>query len=197
MMFIPVTDNRYFTLGVDNLLLEQVSVYTADEYELAYPLISSSMPNIFSANLRDEIELFVTSAPPAFKVPIDDLISLSCYYYNDWESVNAVTDDVIKAEAVENLRKSLLRASYDSVTADEMLQEQIAMLTEALQRFIGVIVGVLSRAGVPAIMDYGSCYRLSNLDNIGNVYFTIRTPSSVYVELDGEEESTIHELRGF
>lgn len=185
--FPPVMDDRYFTLGTDNNILQNVLLYEATQYEQAYPGLCFSKPEMFSINLQDEIAHFITKAPPMFEVNVDCVIELACYYYCDWDSVVAVTDEFIHADVLNKVRTNLISAQYDLAHAEELLQDHIVMLSEALQRFIGVIIGVLSRMGAPAIMDYGSCYRLENITDNGDVYFRLRNPTQVYAELEGEE----------
>lgn len=183
----PVQDDRYFTAGTDNVILQNIPLYDAEQYEQIYPFLFAVKPEIFSINLRQELGQFIASAPPMFGVNADCVIELACYYYCDWDSVVAVTDEFIQADVINKVRDSLIAAHYDVAYAENMLQEYISVLSQALTQFIGVVIGVLSRMGAPAIMDYGCCYRLEQIDDNGNVYFRLRNPTVVYAELEGEE----------
>ena len=59
------------------------------------------------------------------------------------------------------------------------------VLSGALTTFIGIIIGMLTRARIPAITEYGCCYRLENIDDFGNVFFRLRNPSQVFADLNG------------
>lgn len=186
-MYVHIGDDRYFTSGTDNVILQEIELYDSDQYEREYPRISSTMPEIFCVNLQDEILRFMTTASPQFEIDIEDVIDLACYYYCDWDAVVAVTDEFVNDYVLDKVRKSLVLAQYDVKTAEDMLQDLIVMLGEALKHFIGIIIGVLSRAGVPAIMDYGSCYRMKYIDNFNNIFFQLRNPPQVYDEISGED----------
>lgn len=186
-MPMRITDDRYFTAGTDNAILNEVQLYEPEMYEQSYPFIESTMPAKFSVNLYDEIIEFTTKAPPQFEIVIEEVIDLACYYYCDWDSVVAVTDEFLHIEALERARRSLTLANYDVKAAEEILQDMIVMLSDALKRVIGIIVGVLSRANAPAVVDYGSCYRLTGIDPYGNAYFELKNPSVVFATLEGDE----------
>lgn len=186
-MYIPVSDDRYFTSGTDNNLLQEIPLYEPEQYEEIYAKLSTIMPEMFSINLKEEIMEFTTTAPIQFEIAVDHVIDLACYYYCDWDSVVAVTDEFLHAEIKNKVMRSLTLAHYDTASADAMMQDLIVMLSEALQKFINAIIGVLSRTSAPAIMEYGCCYRLNNIDHFGNVFFILKNPTQVYSELEGDE----------
>ena len=101
---------------------------------------------------------------------------------------------LFRSEVLEKVRKVLLVMEYDYAVAEAFLQQELELLTKALQRFIGIIIGLLSRSGAPSIMDYGCCYRLSNLLDSGTAFFSIRDPSGVYTELEDTDPNT---MKGF
>lgn len=179
-MYIPITDDRYFTAGTDHEVLFDTPFYTSEEYDEVYPTLVETMPGIFSVNLKEAMTKFATSSPPAFGVSLEEVIELACYYYADWDSVVAVTDELVRTETTHELRKSLTAVFLDVQAAEHELQNQLAMLTESLRDFINIVVGVLSRSNIPSIMDFGCCYRFYQIDNAGNVYFKIAVPEVVY-----------------
>lgn len=193
-MFLQITDNRYFTLGVDDILSQNLDAYDVEQYEREYPRISSTMPELFSINLKEEIENFITKAPPQFKITIEQVIELACYYYSDWETMVAVIDEFIQIEVLFEAKKNLILTSLDIDRDTLILEELMGMLSEALTNFIGIIIGMLTRAGIPAIAEYGCCCRLENIDDYGNVYFRLCNPSQVYAELEG---GLYHGRQGF
>ena len=185
-MNLPINEHSYFMLGLDDRITEAVPYYTSAEYEIAHSSILLKMPLLFSINLKKEIVTFITKAPPHFVSNINQVIEIACYYYNDWESVVAVTDEFIQTEVLDKVRNSLV-VSYDGNTsiAQERLDDIIAQLATALVEFITTIIDVLSRAGVPGIEDYGSAYRLDCVHDSGDIYFRLHTPEQVRAELEG------------
>lgn len=184
-MFIPITDNRYFTLGVDEELSLKVDAYDPEQYEREYPRISSTMPELFSLNLIGELETFITSAPPQFEVTAERAIELACYYYSDWDTMVVVIDEFIHTEVFFKAEKDTVAARHISPEAAARLEEAMVTLSVALTNFIGVIIGMLTRARIPAITEYGCCYRLEDIDDNGNVFFRLQNPSQVYADLNG------------
>lgn len=183
-MYVTINDDRLHTLGVDNNLLTSVPFYEDCEYEQMYPLLSVTLPEMFSVNLRDAIGQFLSQVNPAFGVTVHEIIDLACYYYSDWDSVVAVTDEFLHVGAIGEMRKHMNAALYDTIAGEIEMQRQIDMLSDAVKQFIGIIIGVLSRNNVPAIMDYGSCYKLTHIDDFGNVYFKMSVPSAVLDAVD-------------
>lgn len=182
---IPITDDRLFTKPADTNVFTNTPFYTAEEYEYEYPVMLLGMPNIFSINLQDDIIEFMTSTPPAFTVNMHEVIDFACFYYSDWDTAHmAVMDEFIEVNALDEIRQHLVRACYDYATAEKELQRQIDMLSEALRKFITTVLSVLARANVPAIMDFGSCYRLENIDDWGNVFFKIQPPDRIFDEIE-------------
>lgn len=179
-----MSEGRYFLMGVDPLTLEDVAVYTEDEYEFRWPLIRMSYPEMFSINLFDAMNEFLTSSPQQFDIEIEEAIDLACFYYCDWDSVKAITDDFLNAAVIEEARVSLIRTYGSSDRADSVLQDSIAVMTSALQAFISTVISVLGRVGAPAIVDYGSCYRLDRISDSGDVYFKMRNPCQVFYYLE-------------
>lgn len=190
-MIIPNGDDRYFTMGVDQGLFDFIPIYTCDEYELHHPRLVERMPFQFCITLREEIIRFVTSVPPMLPVEVPDVIDLACFYYCDWESVVAVTDEFVSSRDLEGLREGLRLARADPRRIDEQIQEQLIMLTAALQKLIGAIIGVLQRALCPAVMDYGCVYRLADLRDDGLVVFQLANPTQVFGALEGAEGNRI------
>ncbi|BAW19132.1 hypothetical protein [Ralstonia phage RP31] len=186
-MNVPIGDDRYFMQGVDNLLLSEIPVYSDDEYELRWPLIQLSYPQLFSINMLGEMDTFLTSMPQQFEVEIEEAIDLACFYYCDWDSVVAITDEFLNEAIIEEARVGLIRNLGCAVTAETALQDSMAMLTTALQTFLNSIIGVLSRTGAPAIQDYGCIYRLDHIDDFGNVYFRMMNPSQIFYYLESED----------
>lgn len=179
-------EDRYFMRGIDHSLLEEVSTYTEYEYEFRYPLIQMSMPQLFSINMLDELNKFMTSVPPHFDVEVEEVIDQACYYYCDWDSVVAVTDEFLNTAIIEEVRVALVQNYESTVRADNVLQDSIAILSSALQTLIAAVIGVLARIGAPAITDYGCCYRLHRIDNSGNVYFNLMNPSQIFQYLEND-----------
>jgi hypothetical protein len=190
-VYVPIKDDRYFTLGVDSNLFESTSLYEANEYEGMYRLTISHMPAIFSINLRHEISQFVISVPPAFDITMHEVIDVACYYYADWDSPVIATDDFIDQQVVHSLREGLLVAGIPPLMVEREVDRQVEMLSETLKNFIGMIIGILTRCDVPAIVDFGSAYRLERIDECGNVFFKITPPEVVYQAI----EDNIHATR--
>lgn len=186
-MAFPITDNRYFTLGVDNELSKIIDVYDPETYEREYPRISTQFPDMFSLNLKSEMEVLVTSSPQQFEVTAERAIELACYYYSDWDTMIVVIDEFIHTEIFHKAEKDTIALRHIDAEAAARLEEAMIMLSEALTTFIGVIIGLLTRARIPAISEYGCCYRLENIDDYGNVYFRLCNPSQVYIELEGRD----------
>lgn len=184
-MSVPITDNRYFTLGVDEELSTKIEAYDPEVYEREYPRISTQLPEMFSINLKGEMEVFITSSPPQFEVTVNRAIDLACYYYSDWDTMVVVMDEFIHTEVFHKAEKDTLAARHASPEAAARLEEAMIALSEALTAFVGVIIGMLTRARIPAITEYGCCYRLENIDDYGNVFFRLRNPSQVYADLNG------------
>ena len=184
-MSVPITDNRYFTLGVDDALAQEVPCYDSEEYESAFPSLATVLPEMFSLNLKSELEVFLTSSPPQFEVTADRAIDLACYYYSDWETMGVVIDEFIHTEVFQKAEKDMLAVRHLHPEAAAHLDEAMIILSGALTTFIGVIIGMLTRARVPAITEYGCCYRLENIDDFGNVYFRLRNPSQVFADQCG------------
>jgi hypothetical protein len=185
-MMIPIRDKRYFMGGVNSLILQATRVLTAEEYERIFPQIESSYPTLMSINMRDAMETFITNAPPSFNVTVDDVFDCSCFFYSDWDSIVAVTDEFIQAQGVEDVRRWLLQVDPDPEVAEARLQDLILMLDAALKNLISTIIGVLSRANAPAIIDYGCCYRLNSIRNDGTVVFQLSNPSVVYQDIEDD-----------
>jgi hypothetical protein len=186
-MFVPITDDRLHTLGVDENKLHEVPFYEDCEYEQAYPILNRLLPEMFSVNLKGPIEQFLAKIPPTFGVTVHEVIDLACYYYSDWDSVVAVTDEFIHVGALQEIRKNMVLAHYDTVTAEAEIQRCIDMLSEAVRELINIVVGMLSRNNVPAIMDFGSSYKLARIDDFGNAYFSMATPSAVYDAVENQQ----------
>lgn len=184
-MSIPITDNRYFTLGVDDELARSLDIFDPQEYEREYIRMSIEMPELFSLNLKEEIEILITTSPPRFRVDPDRAIELACYYYSDWNTMVTVIDEFIQTELYMRAEKELILSQDCTPEVIEKLDEEAILVSGALTRFIGVIIGLLTRAGAPAITEYGCCYRLENIDDFGNVFFRLRNPSQVYADLCG------------
>lgn len=189
-MYVPITDNRYFTCGVDSTLFESTPLYEANEYEGMYLWMISHMPAIFSLNLRQEISQFIIAVPPAFNITIHEVIDVACYYYADWDSPVIATDDFIDQQIVHSLREGLLLSGIPPLMVEREVDRQVEMLSETLRNFIGMIIGVLSRCDVPAVVDFGSVYRLDNIDVHGNAFFKITPPEVVYQVIDDNIEAT-------
>lgn len=189
-MYVPIKDDRYFTLGIDSNLFQSTPLYEADEYEGMFLLTISHMPAIFSLNLRQEISQFAISVPPAFNITIHEVIDVACYYYADWDSPVIATDDFIDQQIVHSLREGLISAGIPSIMVENEVDRQIEMLSETLRNFIGMIIGVLSRCDVPAIVDFGSAYRLESIDECGNVFFKITPPEAVYQAIEDNIQAT-------
>jgi hypothetical protein len=184
--FFPINNTSYFTLGLDDSITQKVPCYTLEEYTATYPNILLTMPVLFSLNLKNEIETFVTKAPPHFVTDIKQVIDMACYYYNDWESVVAVTDDYIQTDVLEKVRYAIAADCLgDAVLAQKRLDDIIADLATALVEFITSIIGVLSRARSPGVMDCGSAFRLDNVHESGDVYFQLRSPTQLQAEMEG------------
>lgn len=187
-MFVPIQDERLFIQAPDTKLFTSTPFYTADEYEAQYPIIIMQKPEIFSINLQQEIMEFVTSCPPGFKAQVHEIIDFGCFYYSDWDSAHmAVLDEFIEVGAADDVRQNLTIGLYDALEAEKELQRQLEMLSEALKKFLTVILGVLARCDTPAILDFGSCYRLMRIDDFGNVYFKMEIPSRVFDEIENSE----------
>ncbi len=184
-IFTPINDDRFFMGGLDNSILQDIPTYEVDEYRLMYPIIQLRLAHKFSINMQEEITEFITSVSPLLQVDVPAVIDLICFYYNDIDPVISVADEFVDNQKVEEIFNTLVQLHYDTETAQQLLEAQIAVLTDAMRPFIEVITGVLSRVGVPAIYNYGSCYRLSNIDSVYNVFFTIRHPDNVDEELNG------------
>lgn len=185
--YIPINDDRFFIGGLDSLIMQSIPTYEEEEYRVLYPEIQRRLFNTFSINMQEAIVEFITTVSPLLHVDIKDVIDLACFYYNDMDSVVSIVDEFVDEKTTNDILNELILAHYDVQAANQLLEAQIAMLTDALRPFIDLITGVLSRAGVPAIFNYGSCYRLFNIDDSYNVYFTIRNPDSVYEELFGSD----------
>jgi hypothetical protein len=184
-MFVPILDDRLFTKPADTNLFTSTPFHTAEEYEQEYPLLLMRGPELFSINLQDDLIEFITSVPPGFKADIHEVIDFACFYYSDWDTAHmAVLDEFIEANALDEIRRNMMIAHYDFFTAEKELQRQIDMLSDALRKFVNVILGMLARANVPAIMDFGSCYRLFKVDDFGNVFFRLENPTRVYDEVE-------------
>lgn len=187
-MFVPIQDERLFVQTPDTKLFTSTPFYTADEYDLEYPLIVTRKPEMFSINLKNEIMEFMTSCPPGFKAQVQEIIDFGCYYYSDWDSAHmAVLDEFIEVGAADDVRKELTLGLYDAFEAEKELQRQLEMLSEALKKFLTVILGVLAHCDTPAIENFGSCYRLHHIDDLGNAYFKMEIPSRVYDEIENSE----------
>lgn len=186
-MNVPIGDDRFFLMGVDRDILHRTDHYLADEYERAFPLIETTYPRAFSINLRDDIVAFLTSAPPAFKVTVDEVIDLACFYYSDWDSIVAVADEFIQAQTIEDIRQSLRLAGLCTMAVEQQTQTLVIMLSDALKRFLGVIIGMLSRTNAPMIADYGCCYRVGAMFDDGTVLFQLSNPSVVYAYIEDNE----------
>ena len=184
-MSVPITDNRYFTLGVAEDLAPEIPCYDSGEYESAFPSLSTVLPEMFSLNLKNELEVFITTVPPQFEVTADRAIDLACYYYSDWETMVVVIDEFIHTEVFHKAEKEILAARISQPEAVARLENDMMVLSGALTTFIGVIIGMLTRARIPAIAEYGCCYRLENIDDYGNVFFRLRNPSQVFADQYG------------
>lgn len=184
-MYVPIMDDRLFTKPIDTNLLTTTPFYTAEEYEQEYPRLTMRMPEMFSINLQDDVIEFITSVPPGFSATIEEVIDFACFYYSDWDTAHmAVIDEFVEVTALNDVRKNLTLACYDFFTAEKELQRQVEMLSDALKKIVNVILGVLARCNVPAIMDFGSCYRLMRVADNGDVYFKMEVPSRVYDEIE-------------
>lgn len=183
---VPFGDNRYFTAGADNALMQNTELYEVDNYDLMFGMIAQSYPNTICINLREEMDQFLASAPPVFDIKIEEIIELACFYYCDWDSVVAVTDEFLQAQTIEDLRQELAKHIADENALQERVNDTIAVLSQALQRFIGVVIGVLTRANAPAIVDYGCCYRLESIWDNGTVFFQLCNPARVRANLEDD-----------
>lgn len=190
-MYVPFENTRYHTLGSDSKLLEKTALYSDKEYELAYPFILRTKPALFSLNLRDEIAQFLTTAPPAFNATVHEVIDVACYYYSDWDSPMVVTDEFIDDQVLTSMRLQMALLPYTPQEAEDAVQFQIQMLSEALRTFISVIVGALARYGSAAVEDFGSIYRLDNIDEAGNVFFKIIPPDAVFEAVQENYQATL------
>jgi hypothetical protein len=190
-MIVPNGDDRYFTMGVDQGLFDFIPIYAVEEYDEHYPRILQRMPERFSITLREEIVRFVTSVPPSLHVEVADVIDLACYYYCDWESVVAVTDEFLSSRDLESLRQDLRVALSDPKRIEEQIQEQLIMLTGALQKLIGTVISVLQRFMSPAVSDFGSVYRLADIWDNGLVVFQMCNPTQIHGALEDAEGNRI------
>lgn len=177
-MYVPF-ETRFFTLGVDDKILQSTGFYNDEEYEAIYPFISNNMPEMFSINLREQIIQFGTTRPPQFNISVQEVIDLACYYYSDTDSIRAVTDEFVDDQALAVIRLQLTKTHADPRTVERILHSQIEMLGEAIKDVISVVISTLSRFGVAAVEDFGSVYRLTNIDDIGNAFFQLQSPDIV------------------
>ena len=177
-MYVPF-ETRFFTLGVDENILKNTGFYTDEEYDAIYPLISNNMPEMFSINLREQIVQFGTTRPPQFNISVHEVIDLACHYYADGDSIRAVTDEFVNDQALAIMRLQLGKTYLDPRTVEQVLHSQIEMLGEAIKDVISVVISALSRFNVPAVEDFGSVYRLTNIDDIGNAFFQLQSPDIV------------------
>jgi hypothetical protein len=185
-MPFPITDDRLHTLGVNLDILHEVPFYEDCEYEQVYPVLSATLPEIFSVNLFKELSQFVSQVLPIWGVTAYEIIDLACFYYSDWDSILLATEDFISAGAMYEVRQNMIAAHYDLVVAEAEIQRQLDMLKEASRELIDIVVGALSRNNVPAIVNFGSSYKLHNIDDFGNVYFKMVTPQAVYDAVDNQ-----------
>lgn len=185
-MYVAIEDDRYHLQGVDHLKMSNAKVYTDEEYALYYGMLRTSYPDMFSINLFKQMNELLSTVDLAFDIQLEEVIDFACYYYCDWESVVAITDEFISAQCIQDLHSSLLKGLEDPVKASVALAEFVGILNSALQKFITDIISVLSRTSAPAIIDYGCCYRLDGIDDHGNVFFKLQTPDQVYEYLDSE-----------
>ena len=178
-MYVPFETTRYFTQGTNHALLLETPFYTEDEYSNVFQLLSSNVPEMFSINLREQIVQYGTTIPPQFNVSIHEVIDLACYYYSDWDCIRAVTDEFVDDQALALLRSQLSKSYSEPKALEAALQFHIEMLSEAVRDIINVVIGVLCRFNVAAVEDFGSIYRLTNIDDTGNVFFQIQSPDVV------------------
>lgn len=190
-MLLPFHDNNFFTQGVDYGIMQNVPFYSFEEYESVFLSLLSSSPELISINLRDAILKLSTSYSPTFTVSTHEIIDIACQYYADYDSINAVTDEFVNDQLIASL-KLHLKALYQQATNEEIekqIQLEIDMFSESVKEFMAVIVGALSRYNVPIVEDFGSVYRLTNIDEFGNVFFQLAAPNEIHSVLEQNKKS--------
>lgn len=160
----PQSEDDYFRSGINNLILSEMPVYSPGEVFKNSRLLSN-VPQLLTINLSRELSNLHTCLHPELNMDIEDIINMACYYYCDWDSVVAVMDEIISPEQNKKLQDMLVYSSqeaYDNV---------MAVMTGGVTQFVAVIIGFLSKANSPAIMNYGSIYRLHSISTSGLVAF--------------------------
>lgn len=183
MTFVPINDDRFFLSPLDTRLLMDVPFYTEEEYTKSFNGVCLRYPHIFSINLHNEIVEFVTSVSPLLSISVATIIDAACFYYRDLDAGFNVVDDLVSKEKMDAILHTLMLEHYDLETANILLDAQLALLLESSRKMINVVEGIMSRMNVPAILTFGSIYRLDKVDNNNTVYFIRRTPEQVYDEL--------------
>lgn len=183
MSFIPIKDDRYFLQKLNTKLLMNVPLYNEEEYTKSFPALCLKYPLIFSINLQEAVVEFNTTVSPLLEVTINTILDSACFYYGDLDAGFNILDDLVSKEKMESIVKYLMVENYDLRTAEELLEAQTALLLECSRKVINIVEGIMSLMNVPAILNFGSIYRLDRIDNNYTVYFIRRTPEQVYDEL--------------
>lgn len=182
---MPVTDDRYFTTGTDTLWIQDVPVFIASEYEQRWPWLTMNYPDLFSINLSEAISTFITSISPHHSVSIPEVFEFACHCGMEWDGVMAPTGEFAYSPVIEEAINTLFQCSDHKQINQQRLAESMEIAVPALLEFLNTLVGVFVRIGAPVIENYGFCYRLSHIDEHGNVYFKLTTPSQLFYYFEG------------